>query len=144
MHKAYRLLAFWKLALIGALLLTACGEMQLPRDRPTKAVAISDFRAVAGKWSGLLHREPEQSDDDFLELTISENGRFRFALPRTIGLFSGGGSLAIKGGKLVRKTNDGSVTLTLYEERGNRMLAVDARETTGKKLRWNANLFPAK
>ena len=144
MHKANRLLSFWKLALAGVLLLTACGEMQLPKDRPTKAVAISDFKSVAGNWSGLLRRVPKQSGDNFVELTITREGRWKFAAARTIGVFSGGGNLTIKDGNLVSESAKGKTTFTLYEEGGKRMLVVAARETGGKKLRWNADLFPAK
>jgi len=144
MHKANRLLSFWKLALAGIFLLTACGEMQVPKDRPTKAVAISDFKSVAGNWSGRLRRVPKQSGDNFVELTITQEGRWKFAAARTIGVFSGGGNLAMQDGKLVSESAKGRTTFTLYEEGGKRMLVVAARETSGKALRWNADLFPAK
>ncbi len=144
MHKANRLLSFWKLALAGVLLLTACGEMQVPKDRPSKAVAISNFKSVAGNWSGRLRRVPKQSGDNFVELTITEEGRWKFAAARTIGVFSGGGDLTIKDGKLLSESANGRTTFTLYEEGGKRMLVVAARETSGKVLRWNADLFPTK
>lgn len=144
MDKANRPLSFWQLALAGVMLLTACGEMQLPNARPTKAVAISNFKSVAGNWSGRLRNVPKQSGDNFVELTITEEGRFLFAVPRTIGVFSGGGNLTIKDGKLVSELANGRTTFTLYEEGGKRMLVVAARETSGKVLRWNADLFPAK
>ena len=144
MDKTNRLLSVWKLALAGIFLLAACGEMQLPKDRPTKAVGISNFKSVAGNWSGRLRRVPKQSGDNFVELTITEEGRWKFAAARTIGVFSGGGNLKIKDGKLVSESANGRTTFTLYEEGGKRMLAVAARETSGKALRWNADLFPAK
>ncbi len=144
MQKTYRLLSFWNLALAGIFLLTACGEMQVPKDRPTKAVAISDFKSVAGNWSGLLRRVPKQSGDNFVELTISEEGRWKFAAARTIGVFSGGGNLTIKDGKMESESAKGRATFTLYEEGGKRMLVVAARDTGGKVLQWNADLFPAK
>jgi hypothetical protein len=114
MHKANRLVSFWQLALAGIFLLTACGEMQLPKDRPTKAVTISDYKSVAGNWSGLLRRVPKQSGDNFVELTISEEGRWKFAAARTIGVFSGGGNLTIKDGKLVSGSANGRSTFTLF------------------------------
>ncbi len=144
MHKGNRPISCWKLALAGVLLLTACGEMQLPRDRPTQTVAISDFKSVAGKWGGRLRRVPKQSGDNFVELTITEEGRWKFAAARTIGVFSGGGNLTIKDGKLVSESANGGATFTLYEEGGKRMLVFAARDTSGKVLRWNADLFPAK
>ncbi len=144
MDKTNRLLSVWKLALAGIFLLAACGEMQYPKDRPTKAVGISNFKSVAGNWSGRLRRVPKQSGDNFVELTITEEGRWKFAAARTIGVFSGGGNLKIKDGKLVSESANGRTTFTLYEEGGKRMLAVAARETSGKALRWNADLFPAK
>ena len=144
MHKGNRPLSFWQLALAGVLLLTACGEMRLAKDRPTKAVAISNFKSVAGKWGGRLRRVPKQSGDNFVELTITEEGRWKFAAARTIGVFSGGGNLTIKDGKLESESANGRSTFTLYEEGGKRMLVVVARDTRGKVLQWNADLFPAK
>ena len=144
MHKANRPLSFWQLALAGVMLLTACGEMQLPKARPTKAVAISNFKLVAGNWSGRLRNVPKQSGDNFVELTITEEGRWKFAAARTIGVFSGGGNLTIKDGKLESESANGRSTFTLYEEGGKRMLVVVARDTRGKVLQWNADLFPAK
>jgi len=144
MYKVKQPSFFWSLALTGVILLSACGEMQLPKDRPTKAVAISDFKTVAGNWSGRLRRVPKQSGDNFVELTITEEGRWKFAAARTIGVFSGGGNLTIKDGKLLSESANGTATFTLYEEGGKRMLVVAARETSGKVLRWNADLFPAK
>ncbi len=144
MHKTSRLLSVWKLALAGIFLLTACGEMQFPKDRPTKAVGISNFKSVAGNWSGRLRRIPKQSGDNFVEITITEEGRWKFAAARTIGVFSGGGNLTIQDGKLVAQDAKGRATFTLYEEGGKRMLVVASREAGGKVLGWNADLFPAK
>ena len=50
----------------------------------------------------------------------------------------------MKDGKLVSESAKGRTTFTLYEEGGKRMLVVAARDTSGKVLQWNADLFPAK
>lgn len=144
MHKTNGIPSFLTLAMAGVLLLAACGKMPLPQDRPTKAVAISDFRSVAGNWSGRLRRVPTQSGENFVEVTITEQGRWKFASARTVGVFSGGGNLTIQDGKLVAEDATGEATFTLYEEGGKRMLAVASRERGGKIIGWNADLFPAK
>ena len=143
MHKTNGIRSFWTLAMAGVLLLAACGKMQMPKNRPTKAVAISNFKLVAGNWSGRLRRVPKQQGDNFVEVTISEEGRWRFASARTIGVFSGGGNLKIQNGKLVAEDAKGRATFTFYEEGGKRMLGMVSREKGGKVLGWNADLFPA-
>ncbi|NIO12233.1 MAG: hypothetical protein GTO40_31135 [Deltaproteobacteria bacterium] len=143
MQKVIAFLGYGKWFLAGILLVAACGEMQMPKDRPTREVAISTFDAVAGNWSGRLRRTPKQSGDNFVEVVISADGRWKFATARTVGVFSGGGNLSIQNGKLVAEDAGGRATFTLYEEGGKRMLVVSSRERGGKVRGWDANLFPA-
>lgn len=129
------------LALVGLLLLAACGGMQRPAPRPTTIVFISDFGRVAGTWKGLLKRIPKSPSDDWVEVTITKDGKYKFATFRTIGAFSGTGTFTLKGGKLMDDSKEGRATFTLYEGGGSRMLSVEARQ---KKIRYYADLFPAK
>ncbi len=141
MHGLIRPLLLRTLALVGLLLLAACGEMQRPAPRPSTIVPISDFGRVAGTWKGLLKRIPKNPGDDWVEVTITKDGKYKFASFRTIGVFSGTGTFTLKDGKLLDESKEGRAAFTLYEGGGRRMLSVEAR---AKKVRYYADLFPVK
>ena len=60
---------------------------------------------------------------------------------RTIGIFQGQGAFTLIDGKLRTETDKGSAILTLYEERGRRMLKVEGATNDGVK--YSANLDPS-
>jgi len=63
--------------IIAMNLMVACSSMApTPQWQPT---AVSDFKSIAGKWEGLLIRNPRTRDDDWVTVTIGETGTVEFA-----------------------------------------------------------------
>ncbi|MGQ0810276.1 MAG: hypothetical protein ACT4OO_03510 [Nitrospiraceae bacterium] len=106
------------------------------------AVPISDFRTIAGKWEGLMIREPRSRREDWVRVTIQEDGRFDFTSYRTIGVFSGSGQFSLNEGKVTAHEERGTLTCTLYESHGRRLLEVTGVAKDG--LQYSAELTPAR
>jgi|SRR5687768_4769922 len=105
-------------------------------------VPISDLSSVAGKWDGLIRAVPHQRRDDWVTVTIASDGRYEFSSLRTIGVFSGGGQFALDEGKLLSKSERGTVEAVLYEAGGQRMLKAKGRAADGTE--YTAEVKPVK
>jgi len=116
------------------LMVAACSSTAPRETRQWQPTPATDFKTVAGKWEGLLVRNPRTPDDDWVTLVIGDTGAYEFASYRTIGVFAGKGKLALTDGKLNAKSEKGGqMTLQLYVDPGSseRMLKVDARDSGG-------------
>jgi hypothetical protein len=135
--------ARWPCALALAALLAAGCAGTAPREPALAPVSIASIASIAGKWAGLAKRVPPSPDDDWVEVTISPDGTFRFTAARTVGASLGSGTLALSDGKLTsRSDRGGNATYVLYEGSGRRMLAVEAVTASG--LRYSIQLTPAR
>jgi hypothetical protein len=105
-------------------------------------VPISDLSSVAGKWDGLIRAVPHQRRDDWVTVTIASDGRYEFSSLRTIGVFSGGGQFALDEGKLLSKSERGTVEAVLYKAGGQRMLKAKGRAADGTE--YTAEVKPVK
>ena len=105
-------------------------------------VPIADLSSVAGKWDGLIRVVPHQRRDDWVTVTIASDGRYAFSSLRTIGVFSGGGQFALDEGKLLSKSERGTVEAVLYEAGGQRMLKAKGRAADGTE--YTAEVKPVK
>ena len=122
-------------------LVVACSSMAPKETRQWQPTAVTDFKNVAGKWEGLLVRNPRTPDDDWVTLVIGDTGTYEFVSYRTIGEFAGKGKLVLTDGKLSAKSDKGGqMTLQLYVDpaTGERMLKADAKD--GKGLTYFADL----
>ena len=91
-------------------------------------------KLTAGKWQGLLVRNPRNREDDWVTLAIGETGAYEFVSYRMIGVFSGKGKLVLTDGKLSAKSDKGGqMTLQLFADSGSseRMLRVEAKDGEG-------------
>ncbi|HXJ77383.1 MAG TPA: hypothetical protein VMS64_01770 [Candidatus Methylomirabilis sp.] len=100
------------------------------------AVPITDFKMVAGKWGGLVTGITAQRDD-WVDVTITPDGKYDFGIYRTIGVFGGTGTFTLVDGKLQSRGARGSATYTLYQSGTRRVLQVqgvleDGRQVTAK------------
>ena len=126
------------LALVGASLAGCAGSTS---QMPSVKVPISSVSAVAGKWAGTARRDPS-IEDDWIELTIKDDGTYELKSFRTIGTLLGGGKLTLSNGTMTTETQRASATFTLYEGEGKRVLKVDGTLKTG--VTFEAWLTPAK
>ena len=127
------------LCLLALALLPACaGQTRVPR--PHTVAPITDFAAIAGKWEGLMSREPQQFDKDLVSVVIRDDGAYAFQTYRDEGLFKGNGKLTLSDGKAVEQTEKESVVFTLYAEGGQRVLA--AKGVAHNGVKYSADLTP--
>ena len=135
-----------RLALSVALLLALLGSSFVGCAGPTSQtpsveVPLANAGAVAGTWAGTIRRNPA-AEDDWVELTIKDDGSYQVKSFRTIGVLLGRGQLTASGGKLISETPRARATYTLYEADGKRMLRVDG--TLENKVPFSGQLSPAK
>jgi hypothetical protein len=131
------------LAFMTGMLIASSTELDAAsRSRPT-AVAISDIKSVAGRWSGILHGRPGGTrQQDWVELALHEDGTYTLASARMIGVLSGSGTLSLADGRLASQGEKTQVTLTLHQGGGKRFLRVEGTMASGQPLR--ADLYPAR
>ena len=126
------------LALVATMLAACAGRG--PTDALTP-VPITDFKMVAGNWEGPVSGISAQHDD-WVELTITPDGKYDFGVYRTIGVFGGTGTLKLSGGTVQLFGERGSATYTLYQSGAERILQVQAVLSDGRQL--SATLSPKK
>ena len=115
-----------QVALAGVLLAAS----EKPKWTPTE---ITDIKAIAGKWEGLMIRTPKSRTDDWVNVGIQENGDYEFASYRQIGVFSGKGTLSVKDGKAIAEGDKGSVTVQplIDKASGQSMLRAEGKGKDG-------------
>ena len=121
-------------AIIAVQVAVACSLMGAKETRQYQPTSIADTKSVAGKWQGLLVRNPRTRDDDWVTLVISETGEYEFASYREIGVFAGKGKLVLSDGKLTAKSDKGGqMTLQLFADSGSseRILRAEAKDGKG-------------
>jgi hypothetical protein len=128
--------------LVALLWLAGCAA-PAPSAQPSWApVPIHEFKSVAGKWEGLMTRLPRAPEEDWVRVMIHENGAYEFASFRTIGVFSGKGTLELGNGVVTATSERGVATLTLYQAGDRRLLRVAGVAKDG--LKYEADLAPAR
>ena len=88
---------------IGVQAALACAVFAASEKAQWTPTQITDIKSIAGKWEGIMIRTPKSKTDDWVNMSIQDNGDYEFASYRTIGVFSGKGNLAVKDAKLWRK-----------------------------------------
>src|SRR5262245_59669303 len=119
-------------AIIIAVHVVVASSTASKETRQWQPTAIADFKNVAGKWEGLLVRNPRTRDDDWVTFVISETGTYEFASYRMIGVFAGKGKLVLTDGKLSAKSDKGGqMTLQLFADYGSyeRMISAIANDS---------------
>ncbi len=129
-------------AALLSLLVSGCQSSGPAPQQQWNAVSIESFESVAGKWAGLMVRTPRTRHDDWVRVTIGDDGRYEFVSYRTIGVLSGRGQFTLAGGKLTVTTDRGTATGSLWESDGKRMLRVTGVQDDGKD--YAAELTPSR
>ena len=99
--------------------------------------AITEVKTIAGKWEGLMIRTPKSKTDDWVRFNIQDNGDYDFASYRTIGVFSGKGTLTVADGKAVAENEKGKLAIQLLTEKtsGQQMLRAESKGKDGISYR---------
>jgi hypothetical protein len=127
--------------IIAVHVIVACSFMATKETRQYQPSAIADVKSVAGKWQGLLVRNPRTRDDDWVTLVIGETGAYEFASYRMIGVFAGKGKLVLTDGKLSAKSEKGGqMTLQLYADSGSSERILRAVANDGEGFHYWADL----
>jgi hypothetical protein len=119
-----------------------CAPIEQPPPPPSTSVSVSAFTQVAGNWAGILKATPRLRKDDWVTMTIHNDGSYQFKSVRTIGIMHGEGTFTLTDGKLRSESDRGWIVATLYEEEGRRMLRVQAETKEGTQ--YSADLGPTK
>lgn len=119
-----------------------CAPIEQPPPPPSTPVSVSAFTQVAGNWAGILKATPRLRKDDWVTVTIHNDGSYQFKSVRTIGIMHGEGIFTLADGKLRSETDRGSIMATLYEEGGRRMLKAEGATKEGTQ--YSADLSPTK
>jgi len=119
-----------------------CAPIESPPPPPSTPVSMSTFKSAAGKWAGILKATPRLKVDDWVTLTVRDDGSYDFVSARTIGIFRGQGAFTLIDGTLRTETERGWGMATLYEEGGRRMLKVEGATKDG--VQYSADLAPTK
>ncbi|HSF31346.1 MAG TPA: hypothetical protein VLK82_12860 [Candidatus Tectomicrobia bacterium] len=133
---------FVMLALMASAVIAVPPDLYAAQRSGPTAVAISDVKNVAGRWSGILYGRPGgMRGQDWVELALHEDGTYTLASARTIGVFTGSGKVSVADGRLVTEGGKAQATITLYQRDGKRFLRVEGSTASGQPLR--ADLYPA-
>jgi hypothetical protein len=104
-------------------------------------VPVTDLKAVAGRWAGLMDLPGNQKDEQYLEVTVRENGTYEAKSALQIGLMDAKGTVAVSNGRLILQGDRGSKgTATLVSKEGTPTLMVDM--TAPNQSRTTARLRP--
>jgi hypothetical protein len=113
--------------------LAGCAGMTPTGPAEAVVVPIASFETVKGKWAGIITRSPASRREDVVELTVDQDGSYRFTSARQIGVLQGGGKLQLKDGALSSASEHGSATYRLVDRGGQRVLKVDAVDRNGHR-----------
>jgi hypothetical protein len=142
MGRCQPIFAFVMLALMASAIIAVPADLLAAKRSSPTAVAIPDIKSVAGRWAGILYGRPGGTrGQDWVELTIQEDGTYTIASARTVGVFNGSGTLRLADGRLIAQGEKAQVTITRYQEDGKQFLRVEGAMASGQPLR--ADLYPA-
>jgi hypothetical protein len=112
-----------------------------PPSARARPVAVTDLKSVAGRWVGLMDVPGNSNEDQYLEVTVREDGTYRAKSARTIGVMDAQGTIAVSDGRLLLRGERGSRgTATLFSKEGGSTLMVDM--TAPNQSRTTARLRP--
>ena len=122
---------------IGVQAALACAVFAASEKAQWSPTQITDIKSIAGKWEGIMIRTPKSKTDDWVNMSIQDNGDYEFASYRTIGVFSGKGNLAVKDGKAVAQSEKGSQTMKIFTDKtkGKSMLKAEIMVKEGISYR---------
>lgn len=124
------------------LMAAACSSSAPPAPALTP-VPITDYKMIAGKWSGhVIGLAGPRDDGDWVDMTIRDNGAYEYGIARNIGVMAGKGTFTLQDGKLMMAGSRGQGTFVLLEGGGIRVLRGSGMLHSGTAL--TGDLRPAR
>ena len=89
-------------------------------------IRLTNVGSVAGCWAGLSDLRGHRTEDQYVELTLRDDGTYEATSAREIGFMDARGRVQLSYGRLVIQGGDGaSGTATLYSVDGQPTLLVE-------------------
>jgi hypothetical protein len=118
----------FRMVSLSVLLLIHGGCASLASDSASRGtpVPVTSVATVAGRWAGLSDLPGNRMDDNYVEVTLRDDGSYEATSARTIGFMDARGRVQVSDGRLLIEGNSGSRgTATLYSAGGQRTLLVE-------------------
>jgi hypothetical protein len=114
------------LCLSMLLLVTGCAPAASDGAGRGTPIRLTDVGTVAGRWAGLSDLPGHRMDDQYVEVTVRDDGTYEATSARTIGVMDARGRVQLSDGRLLIEGSDGARgTATLYSADGQRTLLVE-------------------
>jgi len=118
----FRVFSLLLLLLIDA----GCASLASDSARRGTPVTVTSIATVAGRWAGLSDLPGDRMDENYVEVTLRDDGSYEATSARTIGFMDARGRVQVSDGRLLIQGNSGSRgTATLYSAGGERTLLVE-------------------
>jgi hypothetical protein len=126
------------LRVLGLLLLLAhagCASATRGEAGSGTPVRVSDIGSVAGRWAGIGDLPGHRNDEQFIEVTLRDDGTYEATSARTIGFMDARGRVQVRDGRLlIEGANGARGTATLYDGGGQRTLVVQMTAAKGGNM----------
>jgi hypothetical protein len=126
------------LRVLGLLLLLAhagCASATRGDAGSGTPVRVSDIGSVAGRWAGIGDLPGHRNDEQFIEVTLRDDGTYEATSARTIGFMDARGRVQVSDGRLlIEGANGARGTATLYDGGGQRTLVVQMTAAKGGNM----------
>lgn len=123
---------------LGLLLLLAhvgCASATPGQTGGGTPVRVSDIGSVAGRWSGIGDLPGHRNDEQYIEVTLRDDGTYEATSARTIGFMDARGRVQVSDGRLlIEGANGARGTATLYDGGGQRTLVVQMMAAKGGNM----------
>jgi hypothetical protein len=132
------------LRVLGLLLLLAhagCAAATRESAGGGSPVRVTDLGSLAGRWTGIGDLPGHRNDEQYIEVTLRNDGTYEATSARTIGFMDARGRVQLSDGRLlIEGANGARGTATLYDGGGQRTLVVQMTAAKGGNM--SARLRP--
>ena len=98
-------------------------------------IPVTSVGTVAGRWAGLSELPGNRREDNYVEVTLRDDGTYDATSARTIGFMDARGRVQLSDGRLLIQGNNGARgTATLYSAGGERTLLVEMQTPTAGSI----------
>lgn len=124
-------------------LLVGCAGPSPHEGKEWTQIPITDVHMVAGDWVGAVKKQSALFSEGSVRLMILENSTYVFAGKTTSKAAGGAGPLKLDDGRLIGDTGQRAVRISLYDHKGQPILAVEAtNHETGDRFRGDFTKLP--